>query len=173
MTEEVFRIVTAAAVALAALAFVIQAGMVIRLYHVFMKTHRLVATFMGDVQPVLANAGTAFTTANRIMDDAAPHIKEITRDAVSLAKSSREEAERLGDLLHHLSERTRTRLDQIDNTVESTVAEIEHVGDKVKFAVTKPVKEAKGLAAGITAAVATLVHGSIQKQNDPGTTTDE
>ena len=94
------------------------------------------------------------------MDDAAPHIKEITRDAVVIAKTGREEALRLGDLLHHVSERTRTCLDQIDNTVESAVAEIEHVGDTVKFGVMKPVKEAKGLAAGITAAVATLVHCS-------------
>jgi hypothetical protein len=160
MTEEVFRIVIAAAVALAALAFILQAGLMILLFRVSTKTHHLVARFIADVRPVLANAGTAFTSANRIMDDAAPHIKEVTRDAVAIAKSGREEVERLGDFLHQVSERTRTRLDQIDNTVESAVAEIEHVGDTVKFAVMKPVKEAKGWAAGITAAVATLVHGS-------------
>ena len=115
---------------------------------------------MGDVGPVLANAGTTLTTANRIMDDAARHIKEVTRDGVVIAKSGREEAVRLGDLLHHVSERTRTRLNQIDNSVESAVAEIEHVGDTVKFAAMKPVKETKGLAAGIVAAVAMLLHGS-------------
>jgi hypothetical protein len=160
MTEDIFRIVTAVAVALAALAFVMQAGMVILLYRVSIKTHRLVTTLMGDVKPVLANAGTAFTTANRIMDDAVPHIKEVTRDAVTIAKSGREEVERLGDLLHDVSECTRTRLDQVDNLVESTVANIEHVSDTVKFAVMKPVKEVNGLAAGITAVVATLIHGT-------------
>jgi len=109
---------------------------------------------------VLANAGMAFTTANRIMDEASPQIQEVTRDAVAIAKSGREEVEHLGDLLHHVSERTRTRLEQIDNSVETTVAKVEHVGDTVKCAVMKPVKEVNGLAAGITAAVATLVHGT-------------
>ena len=165
MTEEVFRIVTAAAVALATLAFVIQAGMTILLYRVSIKTHRLVTRFMGDARPVLANAGTAFTTANRIMDDAAPHIKEVTADVVAVAKSGREEVEGLGDLLHHVSERTRSRLDQIDKAVDSTVRNFEHFGDAVKFAVMKPVKKVNGLTAGITAGVATLVRGS-QKSED-------
>ena len=42
MTENVFRIVTALAVALAAAAFIMQAGVMILLYRVSIKTHYLI-----------------------------------------------------------------------------------------------------------------------------------
>jgi uncharacterized protein YoxC len=160
MTEDVFRIVVSGAVASAALAFVIQAGVVILFYRASKKTQHVLTKFMGDVKPVLVKTGTMLTAANQIMDDARPQIKEFTADTVVLAKSGREQVQRLGNLLHDASERARTRLEQIDHTVESTVEQVEHVGDTVKRAVIKPVKEVNGLAAGISATVATLVHGS-------------
>ena len=153
MTEDFFRIVVAVAVAVATLAFVIQAGVVLEFY-------RRSKNFMGDVKPVLAKAGTVFTAANQIMDDARPQMKEFTADTAALAKSGLPQVQRLGDLLHDASERVRTRLEQIDHTVEATVERVEHVGDTVKRAVMKPVKEANGLAAGISAAVSTVVSGS-------------
>ena len=48
-------------------------------------------------------------------------------------------------------------LEQIDHSVESTVEQVEAVGDAVKRAVMRPVREVNGLAAGISAAVSTLV----------------
>ena len=101
-----------------------------------------------------------FTAANQIMDDTRPQMKEFTADTAALAKSGLPQVQRLGDLLHDASERVRTRLEQIDHTVEATVERVEHVGDTVKRAVMKPVKEANGLAAGISAAVSTVVSGS-------------
>jgi ABC-type transporter Mla subunit MlaD len=180
MTEDVFRIVVGVAVVLAALAFVIQAGVVIVFYRGSKNTQLLLTKFMGDVKPVvikagtlftaanqimddlkpvLAKAGTAFTAANQIMDDARPQVKEFTADTVALAKSGREQVQRLGNLLDDASERARSRLKQIDHTVESTVEQVEHVSDTFRRAVMKPVKEINGLAAGISAAVSTLMYG--------------
>jgi len=50
-------------------------------------------------------------------------------------------------------------MDQIDHTVEHTVEQVEHVGDAVKRAAMKPVRELNGLAAGVSAAVSSLVKG--------------
>jgi hypothetical protein len=166
MTEESFRIVVSAAVALAALAFVVQAGGVILLYRLSKRTQRLITNFIGDVTPVLARIGRAFTTASGIMDDARPQVKELTGDTVAIAKSGRAQIEDLGDLLHDACVRARTRLDQIDSTVEFTVGRLEHAADKVKRAAIKPVKEVKGLAAGISATVSTLVCGSQNRSPD-------
>jgi hypothetical protein len=160
MSEDVFRIIVAVAVALTALAFVIQAGVFIVFYRGSKKTQHLLTKFMAEVKPVAANVGTAFTAANQIMNDARPQIQEFTGYTVALAKWGREQVERLSHLLHDASERVRTRLEQIDNTVQSTVEHVEHVGDTVKRAAMKPVKEVNGLAAGISAAVSALVCGS-------------
>jgi len=222
MTEDVFRIVVAAAVILAALAFVIQACVVIAFYRGSKKTQVLVARFMGEVGPVVAkveplldragpvierlgpvidklgpaversgpalerigpaadkigqmvdNFGLVLTTTNRILEEARPRIDEIAVQSVAIAKSGREQVERLGDLLHDASERARTRLEQIDHTVESTVGQVEQAGETVKRAVMKPVKEVNGIAAGISAAVSTLVHGSRRSSVDSATQDEE
>src|ERR1019366_9393570 len=70
---------------------------------------------------------------------------------------SREQVDRIGDLLQDASGRARHRIEQIDNSVEHTVEQVGQVGDAMKRAVMRPVREANGLAAGISAAVSTLV----------------
>jgi hypothetical protein len=100
------------------------------------------------------------------MDDARPQIKELTGDTVAIAKSGRAQIEDLADVLHHTCVRARTRLDQIDSTVELTVGRLEHAADAVKRAAIKPVKEVSGLAAGISATISTLVSGSQSRSPD-------
>jgi hypothetical protein len=57
--------------------------------------------------------------------------------------------------------------------VESTVEQVEHVGDSVKRAVLRPVREVNGLAAGISAVVSTLVRGARKSSVDSATQDEE
>ena len=52
MTEDIFRIVVTAAVALAALAFVVQAAIVFAIYRTARKTQQKTQAFMNEVAPV-------------------------------------------------------------------------------------------------------------------------
>jgi ABC-type transporter Mla subunit MlaD len=112
---------------------------------------------------------TVCITANRILDDTRPQIKELTGDVVALTKSGREQMECLGGFLQDASERARTRLQQIDHTIESAVSQVEYAGNTVKRAAMKQVKEANGLAAGISTAVSILLHGSRKSSVDSAT----
>ena len=127
MTEDAFRIVSAAAVGLAALAFAVQTGILIALYCVSTKTQRIVTKFIDDVKALLANAGTALSTASQIMDETRHPIKEVVVDAVTIGRPSRQQVRQLGDLLHYVNEHARTRLERIDSTGASAVACVEHV----------------------------------------------
>jgi len=229
MPEDVFRIVVAAAVALAALAFIVQAGVVIAFYRGSRKTQQEVTRFIGktepilakfeplieDVRPILAKVGTTIDrmgpvidkigpavdkigpafekvgpvadkiglmvddvnrvvrTSNRILEESRPRIAEITLDTAAMAKSGRDQVERLGTLLHDAGERAQKRLEQIDQTLENTVEQIEHVGDSMKRAALAPVKGVNGLAAGISAAVSTLMRGSRRSSVDSATQDEE
>jgi methyl-accepting chemotaxis protein len=90
---------------------------------------------------------------------------------VAVARSSREQVERIGDLLHDATDRARARLEQIDQSVGNTVQQVGQVGDAMKRAVMRPVREANGLAAGISAAVSTLVRP--RKSSPDAATQDE
>jgi len=129
---------------------------------------------------VIAKAGPAvdqtakvLATSNRILEDVRPRISEIAAEAVDIARESRQQVERVGELLHEAGERARSRLEQIDNTVESTVGQVEQIGDAMKRAVLKPVKEVNGLAAAFSAAMATLIKRPRKSSVDSATQDEE
>lgn len=122
---------------------------------------------------LVQSANQATMTANQIMRDTRPRIAEISTETAAIVRSGREQVERVGDLLHDAGDRARTRLEQIDHTVESTVNQIENVSGAVKSAVLRPVREVNGIAAGISAAVSTIVRGSRKSSVDSATQDEE
>lgn len=194
MPEDVFRIVITVAVALACLAFVVQAGVAIGLYRVASRMQKKVipvadsvdglvkdaapilakiGPLLDRVGPVLDSAGAVLSKTNKIVDENRPRVSEIATEAVAIAKSSRRQVDRIGELLGDAGTRAKERLDQIDRSVDSTVENLEQAGDAMKRAVLRPVREVNGLAAGISAAVSTLVHGSRRSSVDSATQDEE
>jgi ABC-type transporter Mla subunit MlaD len=108
---------------------------------------------------MIDQAGKLLATANRILEETRPRVAEVSTEVVKIARSGRQQVERVGEILHDAGERARSRLEQIDETVESTVEQVGEVGDAMKRAVMRPVREVNGLAAGISAAVSSLVKG--------------
>ncbi|HLK46679.1 MAG TPA: hypothetical protein VKT49_01015 [Bryobacteraceae bacterium] len=169
------------AVVLACLAFLVQAGIAIALYRVASRMQKKVfplvdradalvkeaAPVVTKIGPVIDRTGPAIDSVqailaktDKIVAELQPRIKEISTEAAAIAKSSRRQVERIGELLEDAGSRAKERLEQIDHSVDNTVEHLEQAGDVMKRAVLRPVREVNGLAAGISAAVSTLVHGS-------------
>jgi hypothetical protein len=81
--------------------------------------------------------------------------------------------QQVGDLLSDAGEKARTRMEQIDATVGNTVESVEQVSQNVKRAVTRPVREVNGLAAGVAAAISTFVKGPRRSSVDSATQDEE
>jgi hypothetical protein len=126
---------------------------------------------MDQAGPAIQKAQALLAAANRIVEDSRPRIASISEEAVRMARTGREQVERMGEVLHDAGDRARERLAQIDQSVASTVEQVEQAGDSVKRAVMKPVREVNGLAAGISAVVSTLVRG--RKSSVDSATQDE
>ncbi|HTS65671.1 MAG TPA: hypothetical protein VMH28_26795 [Candidatus Acidoferrales bacterium] len=222
MTEDVFRIVVTAAVALAAIAFVVQAAIVFAMYRASRKMEVKAVKFIEGIEPViqrtapmldraapvmdavaatidrlgpmldkagpalerigpmadkfgvLAERATAMTaSATRILDDTRPKVTQISNETARLVRAGREQVEHIGGVLHDATDRARTRLEKIDNAVENTVEQVEQVSGAMKRAMLRPVKEVNGLAAGISAAVSTLVRGQRKSSVDSATQDEE
>jgi len=200
--------VVTAAVALASIAFVVQAMAMFAFYRVARRMQQKVGPLADQAEPVIGKLGpmiseiglaaqrlgpmidkvglaagkvapvadrveSVLATANRIMEENRPRISELSGEAVEIVRSGREQVERIGELLHDAGDCARARLEQIDQAVENTVEQVGQVGDAVKRAVLRPVREVNGLAAGISAAVATLVHHSRKPSVDQATQDEE
>jgi F0F1-type ATP synthase membrane subunit b/b' len=166
MPDDVFRWVIAGAVILACLAFLVQAVVVMLLYRVARNTQ-------SKIMPLVDRADPILVTTRQILEENKPRIAEVSVEAVEIAKTARRQADRIGDLLEESSERAKARLAQIDRTVDETVEQVEQVGDAVKTAVLKPVKEVNGLMAGMKAAISTYAAGASRRPSVDHATQDE
>jgi hypothetical protein len=119
------------------------------------------------------SANQVVITANNIMKDARPQIVDMSAEAAAIVRTGREQVERVGELIQDAGAVARNRIQQIDNAVTSTVDQVEHAGEAVKSAVMRPVREVSGLAAGISAAVSTLVRGQRKSSVDAATQDEE
>lgn len=166
MSEDAFRWVVAAAVILACLTFIVQAGMVFVLY-------RIAQRIQGKVVPLAERAEPILETARGMLDENRPRLAEMTGDAAVVAKTARRQAEQWGVVLDDAVVRARERISQVDEKVDEAVQQVEQVGGAVKIAVTRPLREFNALMAGVKAAVATYVQGGRRPSVDHATQDEE
>jgi low affinity Fe/Cu permease len=125
------------------------------------------------VPPALEKATAILATTHQIIEDNRPRISEIMVEGVAIAKSGREHVERIGSLVHEAGDRARTRLEQIDRTVDHTVEQVDQISNSVKNAAMRPVREVNGIAAGFSAVMSTLLRGSRRSSVDHATQDEE
>jgi len=123
--------------------------------------------------PVAEQASELLATTSQIVQETRPQISDITHQVVEITKAGRQQVDRFGELLTDVGDRARTRLEQIDATVGNTVEQVEQVSQNMKRAVTRPVREVNGIAAGVAAAVSTLVKGPRKSSVDSATQDEE
>jgi hypothetical protein len=84
MSEETFRIVVAAAVLIACLAFVVQAGVVIALFRLARKMQAKTAGFMEKAEPVLAKVEPVFDKIGPVIEKIGPALDSINTAAAKI-----------------------------------------------------------------------------------------
>ncbi len=147
-----------------------------RVAHISDETAAIVRSGRDQVERAgvfIQNAKQLAATANQILQDVRPRIAQISEETAAIVHTGREQVERVGDLLTDAGDRALARLEQINHGVESTVNQIENVSGAVKSAVLRPVREVNGIAAGISAAVSTLVRGQHKSSVDSATQDEE
>ena len=173
MSEDAFRWVVAAAVILACLAFVAQTAIVFALYRIAQRMQARILPLAARAEPILARAEPILENARGILEDSRPRIAEITGDAAVVTKTARQQAEQWRVVLDDAAGRARERISQIDEKVDETVQQVEQVGEAMKSAVTRPVREVNAILAGIKTAVATYVQGGRRPSVDHATQDEE
>ena len=173
MPEDVFRWVITAAVLLACLASLVQAALIGGLYLAAKEAQKAGKEAQTKIKPLLERLDAILTTSGKILDENRPRIADITAETLVIAKASRLQAEHISELLTDANERAKARIAQIDRTVDETVTQVEHATDAVRGAITRPVREANGIIAGIKAAAATYAQGGRRPSPEHATQDEE
>jgi hypothetical protein len=98
MSDDVFRLIVAGGVTLAAVCFLAQAITMMALL-------RSVKKIKEQVDPLLAKSGPILDIVHTTSVEVAPRIVEISIEAVEISKSAKEQVNRVGELLTDFSDR--------------------------------------------------------------------
>jgi hypothetical protein len=152
MTDETFRWVVAVGVSLAAISTLVAAIVALGVASGLRKLQVRVQTIIDRAEPIL-------DTARRVFDDTAPKLATVTTDAAEVVRLSREQTERLSELIKDFSERAKVQVARIDGTIDHSLEQFEIATEAVKGAVLKPVREFNGIFSGIKTAVTVYATG--------------
>lgn len=153
MSEETFRLVIAAGVMISTLCIVVMAAIAMGIYRAISAARIRVERVSDRVEPLIE-------TVRQVADDTAPKIASLTSDvtvivanAKDVSEVAKDQAHRFADVGRDFTDRAKVQIARVDAVVDETVENVQHVGETVKTAVLKPVKEAGAILAGVKAAM--------------------
>jgi methyl-accepting chemotaxis protein len=173
MPEDVFRWVIAVAVFMACIASVFQAVILAAMYRAGKEAQKAGKSAQSRIGPMVDRFDAILTASSKMLEENRPRIADITAETLVIAKTARQQAERISDLMDDASGRAKARIAQIDETVDHTVEQVEHATDAVKSAVLKPVKEVNGIVAGVKAALSMYAQGGNRNSPEHATQDEE
>jgi len=173
MPEDVFRWVVAVAVFLACVASVWQAVILAAIFRAGKKAGKAGKDVQAKIGPMVDRFEGILTVSGKILEENRSRIADITAETLAIAKTARQQAERIAALMDDANGRAKARIAQIDETVDHTVAQVEQATGAVKNAVMKPVVEAHGILAGVKAALSTYAQGGSRNSPEHATQDEE
>ncbi len=149
---------------IAAVAIVIQMGVLLALYASFKKTNARVNSIAEIVEqrgvPVLESART-------LVVDNAPKIQAAIDNAVAATVMVKAQVERIDGAVSDVVDRTRLQIIRADEMVTRTMDKVEQTTELVQSTVVSPVRYLAGVVSGVTA-TATSLFGRRRQPPKPG-----
>lgn len=176
MSEDVFRLVVAAGVVLASVAFVAQALVLLALYRVAKGGQTRVGGVVEHLTPITENAVPILQSTRRVLsvlEENGPRISQISQDVAAITRSAREQANQITALVDDATQRATKRLAELDQNVDLAVAQVEQTGEAMKGAVLKPLREVNAVLIGLRAGLLTYVQGRRRPSVDHATQDEE
>jgi methyl-accepting chemotaxis protein len=159
MSEETFRWIIAAGVAIATLCIV---GMSIMMLSVI----KVVAQLKGKVDHLVDRTEPMIDSVRFVINENGPKLNEIMTSAKETAANVRDvsvvakdQAQRFGDVGRDIADRTKVQVARVDAAVDDTVEHVQELGANLKSAAMKPAAEFSGVIAGIRAGVSAYANG--------------
>jgi hypothetical protein len=145
----------------AAIALVVQVGILIALFVQMRRTSENVNRLVGDLQ---SRVGPILTRVQILLDDTQPRISSMVTDASHIVYLARGQAQKMDRVLTDATDRLRGQLVHADRILTGTLEAVEDAGVKFKHNFWRPVQKASALVQGIKVGLDLL---RSRRKNDP------
>ena len=140
-------------VVVAAVAIVVQMGILIALYAAMRQTASRVEGIAGRLEQ---QTGPLLTTANAILEDAQPKIAEITSNLAESSATVRAHVSQVAEATGEIVERARLHAIRMDEFVGNTMGKIETASEILETRVLSPVRRVQAIVQAVNAGLGVL-----------------
>lgn len=157
-------------VVVAAVAIVVQMGILLALYMALRRTSERMEGIAGRLEqqatPVLA-------TAAAILDDAKPKIADITTNLAETSASVRTHAGQIGSAASEIAERARMQAARLDEFVITAAHKVEATSELLQNKVFSPMRRVRSIVTALNAGLSFFKSNRPPKRNSSGEVEDE
>ena len=146
-------------VAVAAIALVIQAGMLFGIYKATRALQDQALSIMPQVRTVLTKAETTLDESRKNIVDITAKANEITAKANELMDMGKVQMVKIDAVLTDASQRAKVQLERAELVVDDTLTRVNQSVSAVHNGILRPIREIQGVTAGISAAVQHFLRG--------------
>jgi len=146
-------------VAVAAIALVIQAGMMFRIYKVTRALHEQAVSILPQVRTVLSKAETTLDESRKNIVEITAKANEITTKANELMDMGKVQMVKIDAVITDASQRAKVQLERAELVVDDTLTRVNQSVSAVHHGILRPIREIQGVTAGISAAVQHFLRG--------------
>lgn len=139
---------------IAAVAIVIQMGVLIAMYAAMKKTSARVSA----VAEIVEQRGVpVLNAAHTLLVENGPKLNTIVENALAATTTAKAQVERLDNTISDIVDRTRLQVIRADELVTRTMDKVEETTELVQHTVISPVRYIAGVVSGVTATANTLL----------------
>jgi len=151
-------------VIVAAVAIVVQMGILLALYMAMRQTASRMEGIAGRLEQ---QAGPLLTTASSILDDAKPKIAEITANLAESTATVRAHVAHVTEASGEIVERARNHAIRMDDFVAGAMGKIETASEILEHKVLTPVRRVQGIIAAVNAGLDILKSSKSPRKRPP------
>jgi hypothetical protein len=164
MDQQALLIIMAVFVAVAAIALIIQAGMLFGIY----KSSRVMQE---NVTRLLPKIEALTETSTSVLTESRVKIVEITSKTNEILDITRRQLERVDDIMQDATSRAKVQMDRAEMVVDDAMERAQETVALVHSGIMKPIREINGIAQGLKAALQFLARSN--RPNPDEVTVDE
>ena len=164
MDQQALLIVMTVFVAVAAIALLIQAGMLFGVWKSAKAMEQQVAKLAPKVESLAE-------TSRAAIDEGRASMKEITERTKEILDTTQRQLDRVDDVLEDAAARAKVQFDRAEMVMDDVMSRAQQTVAAVHGGVMKPIREINAVAAGIRAAIQYFMRGT--RPNPDEVTADE
>jgi hypothetical protein len=150
--QDLLLSVMAGFVVVAAIALVIQAGLLFGIYRTTKVVQEQTATLVPQAKHILSLAETTLQESRK-------HVVEITGKANELMDSAKAQFVKIDSLVTDATARAKNQVERAEMVVDDTISRVHESVSAVHHGILVPVRQANAVAAGVRTAVAVFLRG--------------